>query len=315
MTRFTIKKVTAVLLPLMLCGSVYAVNIVSSVSISPAVGADTGTTRTITSNGIPDYYDTTKGGKTSPFPNKGCPSTMAAHSYTFQVPISPTNPTSTTTPQWFCGTGDISSMPTGATGGCITSALLYFGVLINGVPLDPTTDQFYNTAKGTNDNSAASNLGNAWRVEGVVGAKRSLGLDVNYGHVQALNNSDTTKGIYHSHGIPSQGVASVKGGATIGYMIDGFPIIINTGTYQSSYTVKTSRTGTNAPSTTNPMGTYSSDFQYTPNNDGKHLDQCNGIVINGKYTYVLTSTFPFAPRCVMGTITPAARSSFAHPNT
>lgn len=46
-------------------------------------------------------------------------------------------------------------------------------------------------------------------------------------------------------------------------------------------------------------GTYVEDFQFVATSG--NLDQCNGALVNGTYTYFATDTFPFFPACLMGT--------------
>jgi hypothetical protein len=84
---------------------------------------------------------------------------------------------------------------------------------------------------------------------------------------------------------------------TVGFAADGFQIIVShSGQYQTSYRLKTD---------TRPSGpggrydsTYTQDFTYEAGFGD--LDECNGTMIDGKYTYVLTENFPFIPRCWKG---------------
>ncbi|MCP4072694.1 MAG: YHYH protein [Hyphomicrobiales bacterium] len=47
-------------------------------------------------------------------------------------------------------------------------------------------------------------------------------------------------------------------------------------------------------------GTYVEDWQYVANSGS--LDQCNGGMLNGKYVYFATKTYPFFPRCMWGAV-------------
>ena len=31
-----------------------------------------------------------------------------------------------------------------------------------------------------------------------------------------------------------------------------------------------------------------------------NLDECNGTTVDGEYIYLITDTYPFVPRCLMG---------------
>jgi hypothetical protein len=129
-------------------------------------------------------------------------------------------------------------------------------------------------------------------------------------------------GTYHYHGIPT-GVLAAEGGnsvpALIGWAADGFPIY---GPYgysnpeqksavkklKSSYRVKNG-TRPNGPGG-RYNGKFTQDWAYVAGTGD--LDQCNGRFAvtpeypNGTYHYVLTDSFPYIPRCWMG----SADSSF-----
>ena len=47
-------------------------------------------------------------------------------------------------------------------------------------------------------------------------------------------------------------------------------------------------------------GTYVQDWEYKKGSG--NLDKCNGKIMNGKYVYFATDTFPFYPRCHWGTV-------------
>ena len=155
-----------------------------------------------------------------------------------------------------------------------------FGVAINGVPFDPGTAEYYN-----NDRTSG------WNYEALSG-KINLGLDQNNAHVQP-------NGAYHYHGIP---IPLAHTNALIGYAADGFPIYYLPGV-RSSYRIKSGE----RPSGPGGVydGTFVQDYEYVPGLGT--LDQCNGMEAKtkeypqGTYLYVVTKTFPFIPRCWMGT--------------
>lgn len=150
-----------------------------------------------------------------------------------------------------------------------------FGVALNGIPFDPGAAEFWN-----NDRSSG------WQYEALSGAI-DLGLDQNNAHVQPT-------GSYHYHGVPT-GLLSEVDTAQVGYAADGFPIYYGGGT--SSYRVK-SGTRPSGPGGTYD-GTFVADYEYVAGLG--NLDACNGRVVNGQYGYFLTDTFPFVPRCFVGT--------------
>ncbi|WP_346912492.1 YHYH protein [uncultured Roseibium sp.] len=209
------------------------------------------------------------------FPNSGNPNRISKKNYQLRVPVNPKK------------TG--RATPTGPA---------VFGIAVNGVVMDPGTAEFWQ-----NDRRSG------WNYEAMGGACR-LGLDKFNAHVQP-------DGTYHYHGIPT-GVLASEGGksvpALLGYAADGFPIY---GPYgysdpkrpsamtklKSSYVI---RSGTRPDG---PGGSYDGKFtqDWTYAEGRGDLDHCNGRFAvtpeypKGTYQYVLTDTFPFIPRCWMGT--------------
>ena len=47
-----------------------------------------------------------------------------------------------------------------------------------------------------------------------------------------------------------------------------------------------------------PDGTFVSDWEFVEGLGD--LDACNGTMINGTYAYLVTDTYPYVPRCLMG---------------
>ena len=84
----------------------------------------------------------------------------------------------------------------------------------------------------------------------------------------------------------------------IGYAADGFEIHYFGEGVQSSWQLK------DGSRPTAPFGeydgTYVQDWEYVAGSGD--LDACNGGMWNGEYTYFATDTFPFFPRCFVGTV-------------
>ena len=224
--------------------------------------------RYITSNGIPDHHH-------GDFPNRGNPNTIRAQSYTFRMPAHPQLANNIT--------------PLGMNP---------FGIAINGVPFDPGAAEWWN-----NDPSGG------WQYEALSG-KINLGMDQNHAHVQP-------NGAYHYHGLPTgliDHLGNQKRMTLIGYAADGFPIYEEYGYVRadirtdikkltSSYRLKEGKRP-NGPGGKYD-GTFVQDYEYVAGSGD--LDQCNGRTgvspeyLNGTYYYVVTSEFPFIPRCYRGT--------------
>ena len=208
------------------------------------------------------------------FPNRNNPHSISRKNYNLKVPVSPRKNSGATMTQ----------------GGV-------FGIAVNGVVMDPATAEFWQ-----NDRRSG------WNYEALGGACK-LGLDKYNAHVQP-------DGTYHYHGIPT-GVLADSGGrsvpALLGFAADGFPIY---GPYgysdpngkssvkklKSSYRVKSGNRQGGPGGRYN--GKFTQDWAYVAGSGD--LDQCNGRVAatpefpDGTYHYVLTDTFPFIPRCWMG---------------
>jgi hypothetical protein len=224
--------------------------------------------RYITANGIPNHHH-------GDFPNRGNPNTIRPQSYTFRMPAEP---------QLAKGITPLGMNP--------------FGVAINGVPFDPGAAEWWN-------NDPFSD----WQYEALSG-KINLGMDQNHAHVQP-------NGAYHYHGLPTELINHLGDGKRmllIGYAADGFPIYEQYGYAEadirsdikkltSSYRLKEGKRP-NGPGGKYD-GTFVQDYEYT--SGAGDLDQCNGRTgvtpefLSGTYYYVITSEFPFIPRCYRGT--------------
>ena len=223
--------------------------------------------RTIQTNALPNH-------DTGDFPNSGNPNIISAQSASYSYPITPT----------FTGTA---------------RAIRVAGIAVNGIKLEPGTAETVSCASGE-----------TYRVEGLQNSF-SLGMDFNNAHVQPT-------GEYHYHGLPNALVddldASEGDLVHIGFAADGHLIYASkSGQYLSGYELSTEvRSGVNCTLSlgrseesvevdqTIPDGTYTSDWVYTGSGN---LDECNGVIINGEYAYLMTETFPYIPRCLKGEFT------------
>jgi YHYH protein len=200
---------------------------------------------------------------TGQFPTRGNPNTISAQNIRLCVAAHPHK----------------NSQPTPVDHGPI-------GVAINGVEIRPETAEYYDPSS---PRGFSRDRSSGWNVEGL-GAKAMLGMDQNNAHVDH-------SGLYHYHGVPKGLVASV-GSSLIGYAADGFEIHYVGNRQTSSYRLK-SGTRPSGPGGKYD-GTYIQDWEYVAGSGT--LDVCNGSLLNGKYVYFATRTFPFYPRCMWGDI-------------
>jgi hypothetical protein len=208
------------------------------------------------------------------FPRTGNPNTISAQNNTYTFPLNPT----------YIGTPQFAREP---------------GVAINGVKFEPQTAERVVCATGE-----------VYSIEAVQDVL-NLGLDFNNAHVQPT-------GAYHYHAVADNLVEVFDVGndlVHVGFAKDGYLMYYSkSGMYQSGYSLTaTPRIGTDCTYTspsvqidedltgTTPDGTYVSDWEHTAA-DGV-LDECNGAVIDGEYTYVITDEYPYIPRCLMGEFT------------
>lgn len=222
-----------------------------------------GETRTMMSNSLPNH-------ETGEFPNSGNPNTITEQDLVFEFPSSGTH----------TGTATFAQTP---------------GVALNGVTFEPATAE-----------TATCASGETYRIEAIQDLV-DLGLDFNNAHVQP-------GGQYHYHGVSALLVDAFDSDedlALVGFAADGFLMVYSkSGAYESSYGLSAAaRSGTDCLISgpdgtvvdlegTTPDGTYTSDFVYTAG--AGDLDECNGVEIDGEYVYVLTDTYPYISRCLMG---------------
>ena len=221
--------------------------------------------RTIVSNAIPNH-------STGNFPNSGNPNEISEQSKVWNFPVIGT----------YTGVASNVREP---------------GVALNGIKFEPGTAE-----------TVTCDSGEVYRVEGLQN-EFMLGMDFNNAHVQP-------SGEYHYHGISPLLVEEFEENSDlvlIGFAKDGFLIYYSkSNSYKSSYKLSTDfRIGNQCKvslnrlgsktfnlSETVPDGTYTSDWIFTPNSG--LLDECNGTIIADEYSYIVTDSFPFIPRCLMG---------------
>ncbi|MEL6143299.1 MAG: YHYH protein, partial [Bacteroidota bacterium] len=182
-----------------------------------------------------------------------------------------------------------------------------FGVLLNGVELDPIAAEPF-----PHEGMFSTNANWDWNLEAL---NVRIGLDCNNAHVQPT-------GKYHYHGTPTLYLdeinASTNAMTLIGYAADGFPIYYKYAyadatdanssivAMRSSYQLKTGERpgdGVTAPCG-EYNGAYSADYEYISGLGT--LDEANGRTgvtpeyPAGTYYYVLTDEFPAIPRYFVG---------------
>jgi hypothetical protein len=157
------------------------------------------------------------------------------------------------------------------------------GIALNGIQFRPTTAGFYDPkAKRKHSQRGDRN----WSLD-IFGAPGKLGLDSNNAHVGP-------GGLYHYHGIAK----SLTTKSLIGYAGDGFEIHYIKNKVTSGYQLKK---GTRPSGPGGKYdGTYNEDYEYIAGSN--KLDQCNGGMLNGKFVYFVTDSYPFVGRCLWGTI-------------
>ncbi|SDR67617.1 YHYH protein [Christiangramia echinicola] len=223
-----------------------------------------GNIREISTNALPNH-------ETGTFPNEGNPNTIKPQNRSYSIPVTPK----------YTGKAQWVREP---------------GVALNGVKFEPETAE-----------AVLCESGERYRVE----AKQNLidmGLDKNNAHVQPT-------GAYHYHGTPTSMIEKFDTGQDlvhIGFAKDGFAIYYSkSGAYSPSFRLyDENREGEDCAydrpgnhldvsiENSKPDGTFVSDWEYVEGLG--NLDECNGTEINGTYAYLVTDSYPYVPRCLMG---------------
>lgn len=229
-------------------------------------------TRTISANALPDH-------ETGEFPNEANPNTISAQDGSYTFPLVPE----------YVGLPAQAQVP---------------AVVVNGVKFQPGTAELAVCDNGITYNIQAVGLADLAGVP--------EGLDFNNAHV-------LPSGEYHYHGTPESVVdnAVAMSGSDedlvfLGFAADGHLIYHS----QSEAFSPSYQLGTDEREGTNCVHEARSDAEepvsFGPEKDGSlaqdwdfdesygDLDECNGIEIDGEYLYVVTDTYPWVPRCVMG---------------
>ena len=281
------------------------------------------TTRTITSNALPDHISSTffsnglSGYTSSPY-FSGNPNLIGAKSVSKTLPYAGTISTSYVTgTSGYNNTACYAKFASGDTlaTGC---TLVSFAYLNNGVKVEPGTAETYVSSSRT------------YIVEGK-NYYQDIGLDPSNAHNQPTvsGGSNAFYGYYHYHGIPEGHVSRLgKGNATmtlIGFASDGFPIYARYGytnrtstsgglsVMKANYRVRTAAELTAAGYTDRPSasvapyGTFVQDWVFDPTTVQGDLDACNGRFgvtpespTTAVYHYFMTDTYPYIGRCVWG---------------
>lgn len=251
-----------------------------------------GTTRIISANSIPNHMvGLFGGGQGSLNPNA-----ISAQSETYSITMNPTENTS------------LTSLLSTTGSGPNVGPQYSFGVLLNGVELDPIAAEPF-----PHEGIMSANVNWEWNLEAT---NVQIGLDCNNAHVQP-------QGKYHYHGAPTlylqQANVPTNTMTLIGYAADGFPIYYKyayeTATDNSSSVIEMTSSyqlkGGERPGdgVTAPCGeyngVYSADYEYV--NGTGTLDEANGRngvtpeYPQGTYYYIVTDVFPMIPRYFKGT--------------
>ncbi len=251
-----------------------------------------GTNRIITSNSIPEHMV----GRFGMGPGSLNPNAISVQNETYTITINPAEAASLTSL--------LSTTGMGPNAGPQYS----FGVLLNGVELDPVAAEPF-----PHEGAMSPNVNWEWNLEAL---NVQIGLDCNSAHVQPT-------GKYHYHGSPVLFLESLNvptdAMTLIGYAADGFPIYYKYAysdasdanstiiEMSSSYQLKSGVRG--GDGITAPCGTsdgvYSNDYEYVSGLGT--LDEANGrtgITLEyplGTFYYVITDEFPSIPRFFKGT--------------
>ncbi len=221
--------------------------------------------RVIETNALPDH-------ETGSFPNPGNPNAIPSQTLRYEFPVQPQH----------LDRAAPARVP---------------AVAVNGIPFEPGTAE-----------TIECQSGERYQIEALQD-RYDLGLDANNAHVQP-------SGLYHYHGLPialteRASVGGENGLVHVGFAADGFLLFVSpTGQLTSGYRLSTDpRTGTDCRyrgaevvlDGTTPDGTYVSDWRHDPTLGD--LDPCNGLTVEDEYLYLVTETYPFVPRCLMGDFT------------
>ena len=251
-----------------------------------------GTNRVISSNSIPEHLV----GRFGMGPGSLNPNAISEQNETYNITMNPTEATA------------LTSLISTTGMGPNTGPQYSFGVLLNGVELDPVAAEPF-----PHEGAMSPNVNWEWNLEAL---NVQIGLDCNSAHVQPT-------GKYHYHGSPVLFLDSLNvptdAMTLIGYAADGFPIYYKYAysdssnsnstivAMSSSYQLKSGNRGGDGVTAPCGMydGVYSNDYEYVSGLGT--LDEANGRTgitpeyPSGTYYYVITDEFPSIPRFFRGT--------------
>jgi len=179
-------------------------------------------------------------------------------------------------------------------------------VFLNGVKLDLMAAACYGVGPDPlgEEKIGCFDADTPWRYD-PMHSSNDFGADDNNAHTQP-------DGAYHYHGDPAamyDASGTIVSGV-IGYAADGFPIrgpyIDDNGTIriiQSSYVLKDgNRTNQDAEGEF-PGGEWNGQFRddFHWQEGAGDLDECNGRIVDGVYSYYVTYSFPWVMSCFVGT--------------
>ena len=183
-------------------------------------------------------------------------------------------------------------------GSAVTELSLRYdnAVFLNGVKLDLLAAGCFGVGDGR---IGCFEMGTPYRYDPMAAAAE-FGTDEHNAHTQP-------DGTYHYHGNPMalfEQTNPTQASPIIGFAADGFPIF---GSYiddggeirkaRASYQLK-SGTRSGGPGGSYD-GTFIDDWEYVEGSGD--LDNCNGMVQDGVYGYVVTDTYPHVLACFVGT--------------
>ena len=175
-------------------------------------------------------------------------------------------------------------------------------ILLNGVKVDILAAGCFGVGDGR---VGCNDPDQPWRFDPINPAGGFL-VDSHNAHTQP-------DGTYHYHARPNALFSTDEPieSPVVGFAADGFPIFgsfINDNglirEVRSSYRLKsgTRPTGPGQPGGTFD-GTYRDDYEFV--NGLGDLDECNGMTMNGRYRYFITTEFPYVLGCYSGTPDPS----------
>jgi hypothetical protein len=169
-------------------------------------------------------------------------------------------------------------------------------VFLNGVKLDQVAAGCFGVGNGR---IGCGDMRTPWRYDPMAPAA-GFGTDEHNAHTQP-------DGAYHYHGNPRalfEQLKPTQPSPVIGFAADGFPIFGSTiqvnGVLRKarpSYRLKAG-TRNGGPGGAHD-GTFVDDWEYVPGSGD--LDECNGMMQDGVYGYVVTDTYPHVMGCFKGT--------------